>query len=48
MHEVVKEGYGGRGDLRRALSFDERFWGIDFWGSLGFAERRVEFGSGKV
>jgi hypothetical protein len=20
-------------------SFDGRFWGIDFWGSLGFAER---------
>jgi hypothetical protein len=21
------------------LSFYGRFWGIDFWGSLGFAER---------
>jgi hypothetical protein len=38
MHEAVKEGYGGGGGLRRGR-------GMDFGGSLGFAERGVEFWS---
>jgi hypothetical protein len=47
MHEAVKEGYGGGGGLRRALSFDGRFWGWIF-GALLDLQRGVEFGSGKV
>jgi hypothetical protein len=35
MHEAVKEGYGGGGGLRRALSFDGRFWGDGFLGGGG-------------
>jgi hypothetical protein len=43
---LVKEGYGGGGGLRRGLSF----YGIFFLGggSLGFAERRVEFWSWRI
>jgi hypothetical protein len=36
---LVKEAYELRRLGRRGLSFDERFWGMDFCGSLGFAER---------
>ena len=45
MHEAVKEGYGGGGGLRRALSFDGRFWGWIF-GALLDLQRGVEFWSG--
>jgi hypothetical protein len=50
MQEAVKEGYGGEEVYEGALSFYGRFWG-DFFlggGSLGFAERRVEFWSGRI
>ena len=44
MHEAVKDGYGGGGGLRRALSFNG-ILGIVLWGSPRFAERGVEFWS---
>jgi hypothetical protein len=46
MHEAVKEGYGGGGGLRRALSFYGRL-GIDFWGALLDLQRgELSFGVG--